>query len=276
MTREMRRFAATVGATAVTLLCTAVPSSWATVTIGSDFSPPASGSTLCGCTMAQAALPGALVASPVNGTVVRWRIKAHPAGPGPFNLRVLRPLGTAALFLGTSAPESAPGGAIKESGTSLPISIGDLIGVDSPGGAAIEFVDAPGASRQVWGTIPANGATASPISSQEVENFLNADIEPTSTVTVAKPKADKKGTATLTVTVPNPGALAVTGRLVKSATAAPTAPGLVELKLRPTPKTRARLREKGKARGRVQVSFTPSFGQASSQSVRLKLRLPPR
>src|SRR5262249_20224753 len=83
----------------------------------------------------------------------------------------------------------------------------------------------------------------------------------------------KKGTASLTATLPNPGTLAVGGKLVKAQTLAISAEGDQPLTLVPTKKTRKRLKDKGKTSGPRDLTYTPSFGSASTQSLRVTLKL---
>lgn len=83
----------------------------------------------------------------------------------------------------------------------------------------------------------------------------------------------KAGTATLTLAVPGPGEVVLSGaglrRLHKPARAA----GPVTLAVRPTAKTAARLRRTGKAKLDARLTFTPSAGAPSSRVVTLTLRL---
>lgn len=73
--------------------------------------------------------PGATLASPVDGAVVRWRVQG--AVGGPFYLRVLRPNGKGAYeAVGKSAPATPLGPGLETFQTNLKIKAGDLIGID--------------------------------------------------------------------------------------------------------------------------------------------------
>jgi hypothetical protein len=88
----------------------------------------------------------------------------------------------------------------------------------------------------------------------------------------------KKGTAKLTVAVPGPGKVELTGKGVKSqrsgrAIASKVAPaaGTVKLLIKAKGKTKSKLNETGKAKVKVKVTFTPTGGVSNTQAKRLKL-----
>jgi hypothetical protein len=73
--------------------------------------------------------PGALVSAPANGTIVSWKVIG--ASGGPLKLRVVHPVG-GGLFTGAGKTSSGPitGTGVLTFNANLPISKGDLIGVD--------------------------------------------------------------------------------------------------------------------------------------------------
>lgn len=88
--------------------------SFGAVTTGSNLSSDPSANIACAgnCTYAQEVLGAAQTAgggltSPIDGVIVRWRLKAASAG-GTVHLRVLRPSGGATFAgVGTSEPRTA-------------------------------------------------------------------------------------------------------------------------------------------------------------------------
>jgi hypothetical protein len=291
MQRLVLSLAVVLGAVALTLASTAS----ASVRIGSSMTgAPNAGAFGCGgppCTHSQSALPGVSVASPVNGRIVRWRFQWSTFG-GTARLRVIRPLTPSPLFSASSAVETAGNPANTNDFTaSVPISIGDRIGIDNIGAAAgnaVGLFPVTGAATQDWDPAPPDGSATTPtFVSPDFELFLNADVEPTSAFTIGKlTKKPKKGTAKLTVSLPNPGQLQVEGVGGKSASAAagitkpvnlpvPSAGDMV-VTLKPSKKAQARLKEKGKASGRVQLTYTPIYGfTPATQTARVGLRLSP-
>jgi YVTN family beta-propeller protein len=111
--------------------------------------------------------------------------------------------------------------------------------------------------------------------------YCNGSSLATASTTVASlalrhPKLDRRhGTATLTVSVPGPGTLALSGNgVVKQRTAPKSAraerkvsqAGTVKLKIRARGKAKRKLRHRGRAKVKFLVSFTPSGGSPNGQS----------
>jgi hypothetical protein len=82
-----------------------------------------------------------------------------------------------------------------------------------------------------------------------------------------------KGTAKLTVDVPNPGTLALAGKGLRAATKHVKAAGAAKLLVKPSGKTRKKLLKRGKASVTAKVTFTPTGGSPKTQSKRVKLVL---
>ena len=111
---------------------------------------------------------------------------------------------------------------------------------------------------------------------------------PSNAFTIDKVKRNtKNGTAKMTVTVPGPGELALSGKLVKSQrrparsahrrVAKPvSAAGSVELKVKPKGKAKKKLKKKGKAKVKVDVTYTPTGGTSATQSKKIKLKRKPK
>jgi hypothetical protein len=83
----------------------------------------------------------------------------------------------------------------------------------------------------------------------------------------------KAGTATLTLAVPGPGQVAVSGAGLKPQRKVAKAAGPVTLAVRPTAKTAALLRRSGKAKLAAKLTFTPPSGIPGSWVMNLTLRL---
>lgn len=82
----------------------------------------------------------------------------------------------------------------------------------------------------------------------------------------------KKGTATLTVKVPDPGKLVIAGKGLKKATKMAKKAGSVVLPVKPVGKAKAKLAEVGKLKLKAKVTFTPTGGTAASKSRSLTLK----
>src|SRR5438067_11012581 len=131
--------------------------SQAAVTIGSDLSATPTTFDMCfsGCTL-RSNIPGRQVTSPIDGVIVRWRLKTKDGSPAGqlVKLRVIHPTGSPgqATGAGTSAPGAvATTAATTPYPTQLGIHAGDFIGLDLPTNGAVGAVVAtPGATLDDW------------------------------------------------------------------------------------------------------------------------------
>jgi hypothetical protein len=275
-----------------TALAASAGSAQGAVTIGSNFTsaPPTANAPGCEadgvtCTATNLSLPPSNVApgglfSPVNGTVTSWSIATIDVHE--ISLQVLRPAGgTTYTGVATSAPVSymlpldQP---FPQNATNLPIKIGDGIGLRDPHANFI-YANTIGGQVAAWYLAP-NGPlgdgqtrTADVVGNNE-EVLVQATIEPTNTVTagtIARNK--KKGTATVTISVPNAGQLSYTGTGVNvTGPASVAAPGDIEVTVRATGKKRKKLNKKGKVSISFGTTFTPNFGAAGITPTNLTLR----
>jgi hypothetical protein len=284
--RRVKRLALAVLPPAL-LLAASVRPAGAVVTIGSNlarvpnsaanYSPRPTFSNVSLASGRQA--PGGL-SSPVNGTVVRWRIRVGDS-TRVTNLRVIRPLGKGMFTAaGTSAFVTPAINATTSYNVQLPIRIGDYLGLDCCDPDFFEpdaefFVTGNGAVRDEWQPRLADGGAArAPLRTNGYEIAVNADINPISTFTLGAIEPNKnKGTATITANVPNPGELTGSGKGVKTAVISRTAraPGRVRLLIEAKGKKRRKLHSTGKVRVKPEITFTPTGGSAYTRSVNVKL-----
>jgi hypothetical protein len=290
-------------ATALLALVAAVlapTGAWGTVTIGSNLGRAPNVTTGCdpSCTRVGASLtpaaiaPGGL-ASPVNGTVVTWRIRVG-SSTAPATFRVVRRLpGDLATGAGTSATVTPPVQAITAFPTRLPIAAGEWIGVDCcVGGGGVIGVSGGSGNTDLWLPALADGAAARArfqFGPQDMfETAINADIEPTSSFTISAVKLGKGGKVTVTTTLPNPGTLtggdkrdpslaSVAGKgkqryLKRSTMPVGVAGQTIRLLVRPTKQARALLKEKGSLKAKLKVVFTPTGGNPATQVLRVRLK----
>lgn len=264
----------------------------AAVTVGSNLAvaPNLIAACVPACTYAQARLPADRTAaggvtSPVNGTVVRWRIRTGGL-VSPTAFRVIRsaPLGE---FTGiaTSGEITPPANTTSTFPTSLPVEIGDLIGINCCSANSTYFRIGGGlnAGRQ-WNPPLGNGVTRPADSNVGEEITVNADIEPTATFTMATPVRRNGGKLKLRATVPNAGTLvagdvrdkgigasAAASRRFKPTTRTADGPGVVTFKVKPTKATKKKLRSKDTLKVKVKIAFTPEFGSTETQTIRAKI-----
>ena len=272
----------------------AVPAtSQATITIGSDLGDsPTVGTGCVGsiCTRVQTSLPADDLApngvfSPVNGTVVTWRIRSTAsATQQPVVFRVISPA-TGGQFTGggSSASVTPPDiDGVTSFAASIPIKIGDLLGLNYNNNVNTYFgLSAGPNSGQFFNPALAQGSTRSPQNNTTEQLLVNADIVPTGSFT-ATAKGKKGGKVKVTAQLPNPGTFQVGDKNDLASVAAKrrltgssvqlTAPGTAELKISATKSARALLARKGKLFAKLKLVFTPLGGSPSSTVVRVKLK----
>lgn len=200
MLRPGRRSFSLAALAATWMLIAASSAQASTVTIGSPLTAVFESKAFCGpCTVTQTALPGAVVTSPSDGTIVRWRIKAA-SGPGGFKLRVLHPAGfEAETGAGTSAEGKPVSFGTQVFATDLPIHAGDLIGIDITDiNEKIGEVETPSSKAALWVPPLADGSTLGPNSPPfgPLEFAFNADIQPLPGITSLSPSSGPVGGGT--------------------------------------------------------------------------------
>lgn len=278
----------------------ALPSaSYGLVTIGSDLGDANSVGIACvggTCTRVQTALPADDqspngVSSPVNGTVIKWRIKSiASATQQPVAFRVISPA-PAGQYTGggTSATVTPPDiSGVTAFDASIPIKIGDLLGLNVNNQVNEYFgISAGPNSGQLFNPALATGSTRTPQNNTTEQLLVNADIDPTSKLTSVKKKAKRGGKVKLTIEVPNAGTLVAGDKkdkgvtavaaakkptLVKNKRVQVTAPGKISLLLKPTRAAKAALAAGSKPKAKLKIVFTPTGGSTSSQLLQIKLK----
>jgi hypothetical protein len=166
--------------------------------------------------------------------------------------------------------------------------------------AAIDSVSSGDVLRRLFGTTPISPGTLaptqlttnlSPYAGQTVrlrfavavtEQTLNAGVDAVSVKSNAfsigtATRNKKKGTALLPVTVPDPGALKVSGKGIKNkATLASksvqVSGGTATLLIKPKGKTKRRLNATGKAKVKLSITYTPTGVSPNTEKTKLKLK----
>lgn len=117
-------------------------------------------------------------------------------------------------------------------------------------------------------------------------NVFNAAVDavsiastPINTFTIGK-LTKGNGSATLEVTVPGPGTISLVNvgkqgkpKRIKAVTRNPTLPGTIKLPLKATAWGHKALKEKGKLPFKVRITYTPTGGTPTSQTLSGKLKL---
>lgn len=169
----------------------------AAVTLGSPLTAPIDRTGECpqefppvkvegGCELVTlaASAPGAIEASPIDGTVVRWRVQGASSVPG-YGVAVMRRNGPGSYTVTAASSEVTPLGAgVETFTTDLPILAGEYVAFVVPVGGQISELKSP-SNLAIFTSPLAVGATGPPFfeSSTEVEGAFNAEVEPLPTPT---------------------------------------------------------------------------------------------
>jgi hypothetical protein len=271
--------------------------SQATITVGSDLSLPATG-TSDNCGLATAPCTDLLIAahagnqfpakSPTSGVVVAFGIKTGvlSGGNDTVTFRLGRISDDFTKFAGDG---TGPTVALHEPGIySFPgpgpaVKAGDFVGIDATSTRAISAFPGscpPGsASYDAFHPVLTDG-TFQPASATSIcEVLVNMVIQPTSVFSFGNLKY-KNGKAYLIVKVPGPGELSLSGKGVakqggsRRATASKTvgAAGTAKLQIKPTGSTKTRLAQTGRATVKVKVTFAPVGGTRHTEKHTVKLK----
>jgi hypothetical protein len=219
---------------------------------------------------------------PGDGTITQWSTYGGP-NPGTMKLKVFRLIASPATYLvaGHAGPQSVtPNGT---AGNTFPANIqvkaGDLLGVYAPGAWCILAADG-GQQLQNKGDL-ADGASAQFANPATRRLNVQAIFVPDNSFRLTKTTRNKKkGTATLTFDLPNAGQLTGSG---KGAKVSPTSPkpqgsvvapgsGPTQLLVNAKGKKKRKLNEKGKVKLGLTVTYTPTNGDASTRSLKVKLK----
>jgi hypothetical protein len=208
-------------------------------------------------------------------TVTSWSTNASPGG-AQMALKIFRKVADPATFLvvGHEGPHSLVPG-VNTFSANLKVKPGDVLGARFAGGGACAF-DAPGEVLLYREDVDlADGATGDFQPDGDIRLNATAEITPTSDFTLGKLKKKPNGTAVLTVNVPNPGELTVSGKGVKASADAVAAKlvaaGTAKLVIRAKGKKRAKLNQTGKVKVKPTITYTPTGGDPGSRKLKVKL-----
>jgi hypothetical protein len=214
-------------------------------------------------------------------TVTSWSHPARADAGQVLTMKIFRPLGGATYMAVGHDTRALDAGVLNTFPTSLAANAGDVLGLytNTADNVGCLFSGAPG--NQFFSNTGnlADGASDSffPATTTGRTN-ISAVIEPVNTFTFGRiTRNKKKGTATISVNLPNAGLLTARGKGVVTAAGASisklvSAPGKATLVIRARGKTQKKLNRTGKVKLKPKVTYTPNGGIASTQSRKVKLK----
>jgi hypothetical protein len=217
---------------------------------------------------------------PGAGTITSWTVAAG-GDLGMLTMKIFRKVGDSPRFqvVGHAGPETRTPGetAANTFPANIRVRAGDLLGLHTVTATPCAFKD-PGGLPAVFSGDLADGEAAIFGVQAEFDLDIQAVFVPDNTLAFGRTTRNKRnGKATLTVNVPNPGELSGSGKDVKVAGApvtsrTVTAPGAVKLTIRAKGKSLRKLNDTGAVAVRPRITYTPTGGDLSSQSLKLTLK----
>lgn len=210
-----------------------------------------------------------------DGTKIAWSVLEAPSA-ADNGLHVMNANGSSQTqLLDESAPIHTDQLSWSPDGTqiaykSLAIG-GELRLVGASGGPTSLLVENSGADYPSWAAVPAAAVGPPPTSTTPLP--VNKTL-PSNHFLLGKLKLNKKkGTATIAVSVPGAGSLALAGKGVKGASAVAKAAGRLSLTIQAVAKAKKKLSETGKVKLSLKITFKPAGGSAATQATKVTLKL---
>lgn len=247
----------------------------ASVTIGqlTPFPPSAACSTSNVDFLEPSVTGGNLYVARQAGTITSWTTNSSGAG-AHYVIKIFRRTPDPDVFqVIAHAPSHTLTSGLNTVAANLPVKSGDMIGFNESGAPSSCAFSAPGDSVLTSAGNLSDGATGTFTAQNDVRLNLTAVLVPDNGFTLGGISRDRKlGTASITATTSNPGIVTVSGKgLRKRRSKSLAVAGPVTFQLTPTGRTARRLVRKGRVTVAPTVTFLPSGGDPSSQSIHLKL-----
>jgi hypothetical protein len=265
---------------ALSLAVSASPAT-ASVTIGQT--APSTSGTGSSFDLVQGAIAsGNSYVVPANGTLTAWSTYAN-AGGGMLAMKIYRPLGgNTYMAVAHDGPRALTPSVLNTfTGLSVQVKAGDVLGNSTPssaGGPAALFLGASG-DQNLFRVNLADGDQGAFQNDDPLYRVnTSAVMNPTNSFTPgAVTRNKKKGTASVAFDLPNPGDLAGSGQGAQVAstmavTSKAVPAGTAKLVVKAKGKKKRKLNENGKVKLNLAVTYTPTGGNPSTQSVKVKLK----
>jgi len=216
--------------------------------------------------------------APSDGTITSWSTHGGTSGlTGSAKLKVFRKVGEPVKYraVAQDAFRTLTGSGLQTFNVTLGgIQTGDVLGLTFATHTGCQF-PVPGDAFFSRAGDLSNGQDGNFNIGPGFRTDISATFDPSHKFTVgAVTRNKKRGTATLTLTVPGPGQVTLSGNGVKGAgTLIPVAAkGDVGVPIKATGKKRTKLFDTGKVTLNVGISYTPSGGSAGTAATKVKLK----
>jgi hypothetical protein len=212
--------------------------------------------------------------------ITSWSTKARSGPDQMMTIKVFRKIGNPNTYkvVGHDGPHSLATG-MNTFPSNLPVQPGDVLGLNPVGSTTLTgcLFNVPGDQFLNRNGNLADNESGAFAPSADYRLNITAVVSPSNAFTVGRTTLNKKkGTASLSLNVPNPGELTASGKGVKASGAttskAVTAPGTTKLKITAKGKQKRTLDKTGKVKLSVTITYTPTGGDLKTQSLKVKLK----
>jgi hypothetical protein len=215
-----------------------------------------------------------------QGTITQWSHRAAAGSGQQITFKVFRPMGgTTYQVIGHDGPRDLKPSSLNTFSTSIPVQAGDVIGENSANAATVPngcLFAANGDSHLERAGDLGDGATGTFASLPNTRVNASAKVEPVNAFSFPSVATNRRGFAIVTLSVPNPGRLSVSGNGVGSSvhgTINLATPGTVGVAVWATGFNRFKLKRKRRVVVVPTFRYTPTSGARRSQSLPVLLRL---
>jgi hypothetical protein len=256
----------------------AVPAG-AAVTLGQlPAAPPAASDDCSSADFLQpSVIGGNLYIARQAGTITSWSTRASGTSAGAtYVFKVFRRTIDPDIFqVIARAPERTLTAGLNTVPVNIAVRSGDMIGFHVDGlSSSCTFPELGGAVLRREGAL-SDGASGQFTPLNDVRLNLSAVLVPSNAFTIGSITRDRrKGTATVTVNVPNSGLAAISGKGLRKrhATKTVAVAGTVQFQIAAAGSRKRRLQKTGKVRLTTTLTFTPTGGDPAAATFAVKLK----
>lgn len=209
------------------------------------------------------------------GTITSWSTNSFNSG-ATYVFKVFRRTSDPDVFqvIARSEPHSLLPG-LNTVPVSIPVRSGDMIGINESGAPNSCTFVLPGDSVLSHPGDLSDGAAGEFSAVEDVRLNLSAVLVPSNEFTLGTVTRDRRrGSASLTAYVSNPGLVTISGKGLKRQIAKTVAvPGPVPFQIASAGSFKRRLERKGKVAVNPTVTFYPAGGDPASKSITVRLRM---
>jgi hypothetical protein len=209
--------------------------------------------------------------------ITSWSTSAYAGAGQTYTLKVFHFVaGSTWKVVGHDGPHELTAGTVNTFPANLRVSPGDVLGAGRGSAPSACVFSAPGESflyASPSGSLDDNQSGTFASAPTDFRVNISANVAPANEFTLSAAVLNKKrGTATVTATLPNPGDLSLSGHGVKTSSATAVPGTAIPLAIAAKGKKKRKLNRKGKVRVTADVTYTPVGGDRRILPVSVKLK----